>query len=70
MFWEDIKEVVCPAIVIKGGKSDYPKEDLKLMANMFTKGKYNEICDAYHVIHHDCPKDWLECVLEFLKEPF
>ncbi|MHB8065538.1 MAG: alpha/beta fold hydrolase [Ruminiclostridium sp.] len=67
LFWEDIEEVICPSIVIKGEKSEYPKEDLMLMAKKFRNGKYYEVKGAYHVVHNDSPFEWLNCVLGFLQ---
>jgi len=65
-FWDDLLTITCPALVIKGGKSDYPREELMEMADRLSQGTYCEIDNAFHVVHHDFPELWLQAVLPFL----
>jgi len=66
--WQEIDQVGCPALVVKGGESDAPREELQEMARRIPGGRYAEVAGAEHVVHYDKPREWCEAVEPFLLE--
>lgn len=65
-FWDDLKQIKCETLVLKGECSEFPREDLQKMSEQLELGKYAEIRKAYHVTHHDSPDQWGDEVISFL----
>lgn len=58
-----------PTLFVKGGKSNYIKEDDTIMMKwIFPHSKLIEIQNAGHWVHAEQPDELLESVVEFLKE--
>ena len=67
-WWDELSQVVCPALVIKGGNSDFPLEEARRMAEVLPKGCLRVIEGANHTVHVDQPQAYLETVRAFLRE--
>jgi len=67
-YWSELREVQCPALVVRGEMSDMPRAEMIEMANQLRYGQFVEIPGAGHVVHYDQPASWKEVVLSFLKE--
>jgi pimeloyl-ACP methyl ester carboxylesterase len=68
-WWDELKNVQCPTLVIKGELSEQmsPKERGK-MAKILPQGQFVEISGAYHVMHDDQPEIFRDIVESFLTQ--
>ncbi len=63
-------DTICntPTLFIRGEKSTYIlDEDLNLMQDMFSNSKLKTIAGSGHWVHAEKPKEFFECVMEFIK---
>lgn len=67
-YWTELEQVQCPTLVVKGGVSDAPREQLQEMARRLPNGRYVEVEGAEHVVHYDRPEAWRRAVESFLLE--
>ncbi|MHA2251490.1 MAG: alpha/beta fold hydrolase [Candidatus Kariarchaeaceae archaeon] len=65
-WWDEIKNIKCPTLIIKGKQSQFKREDGEKMAKIIPKGQFVEIPDASHVVHDDQPELFKEAVNKFL----
>lgn len=65
-WWEELSQVQCPALVVKGGNSDFPLEEAQRMAEVLPKGRLEVIEGAWHTVHMDQPRAYLAAVESFL----
>jgi pimeloyl-ACP methyl ester carboxylesterase len=65
-WWDDLPQVRCPALVVKGECSAYSREHLQKMARLMPLGRYAEVKGAYHTVHSDEPEGWRAAVEPFL----
>jgi esterase len=60
----------CPALFIRGGKSDYIRnEDLPLIRALFPQSVVEEIGGAGHWVNADAPEELANRLTHFLREP-
>jgi pimeloyl-ACP methyl ester carboxylesterase len=59
----ELDAVECPVLVVRGGDSEYSREDLQEAARRLRSGRYTELPGAGHVLHYDNPAGW-RCVVE------
>jgi pimeloyl-ACP methyl ester carboxylesterase len=64
--WAPLEAVRCPALVVKGGDSDSPREVLQEMARKMKKGTFVEVPGATHVVHYSQPEAWRAAVEAFV----
>jgi pimeloyl-ACP methyl ester carboxylesterase len=63
----EAQPVDCPALFIRGAKSDYVREtDLELIRQSFPKAELKTIEDAGHWVHAEAPEKFNELLLDFL----
>lgn len=67
-WWDELSQVTCPALVVKGSLSFCPRTELQEMAQRLPKGEYAEVSGAYHVVHYDQPAGWRAVVERFLQK--
>lgn len=66
--WEELDQVRCPTLVVRGAESEYRREDLQAMAARIPGGRFVEVPQAGHVVHYDQPVAWRMAVEPFLLE--
>jgi pimeloyl-ACP methyl ester carboxylesterase len=64
--WDELEQIKCPTLIIKGGDSGFQREHAEKMANMIKKCQLIEIPNAGHVIHDDQPELFRNAVENFL----
>ena len=64
-YWREVEVVTCPALVLRGEKGEFPQADLQELGQRLPRGEFYEVRDAYHVVHHDQPRVWLDTVIDF-----
>lgn len=68
-WWDELRAVGCPALVVKGGNSDYlTSEEAQRMSAALAQGRLAVIPNADHTVHVDQPDAYLEIVEGFLSE--
>jgi pimeloyl-ACP methyl ester carboxylesterase len=67
-YWPELENVQSPALVVRGGDGDLPREELEEMARRMPRGTFVEIQQAGHVVHYDQPAAWRVAVESFLRE--
>jgi esterase len=56
-----------PSLFIKGEKSDYIRDDdTQLIRHLFPNSDFETIADAGHWVHAEKPKEFFECVMQFV----
>ncbi|HEY3366763.1 MAG TPA: alpha/beta hydrolase [Symbiobacteriaceae bacterium] len=65
-WWEELDQVQCPTLVVKGGKSEFRREDLQEMARRLRHGEYAEVAGAGHTVAFDQPEGYRAVVEPFL----
>lgn len=67
--WQDIKNIQCPVLVVRGGRSDvYSDADAAAFASTLARGRWTRVENAGHTVQGDNPRGLLEAVLPFLRE--
>ncbi len=67
-YWEELEAVRCPALVVRGGAGDLPRDELEEMARRVPNGRFQEVAGAGHVVHYDRPEGWRAVVEPFALE--
>jgi pimeloyl-ACP methyl ester carboxylesterase len=67
-FWDDLEQVQCPALILKGELSGASRDELQEMARRAPQGRFVEVAQANHVVHYSQPQAWREAVEPFVKE--
>jgi pimeloyl-ACP methyl ester carboxylesterase len=68
-WWDELRVVGCPALVVKGADSDYLTEaEAERMASTLPQGRLAVIPGANHTVHVDQTEAYLEAVAAFLAE--
>lgn len=65
-WWEELERVQCPTLVVKGGASSCPREELQEMARRLPHGEYAEVAGAGHTVAFDQPEGYRAVVEPFL----
>ncbi len=66
-WWNELRDIRCPTLLIRGEHSDILKRDEALAMHRALKcGHFVEVSAAHHVIHDDQPERFKEVVLDFL----
>ena len=65
-WWEELKQVKCPTLVMKGELSDFSRKEAEQMARVLPNGYVSEIKGAYHVVYDDQPELFKEAIEKFL----
>lgn len=65
-YWEELEQVQCPALVVKGSESESVREELQEMARRLPHGQYAEVAGAFHVVHYNQPEAWRSAVEPFV----
>jgi esterase len=61
--WNDVGRVMCPTVVIRGGRSDvFSDDDAEELAEALPDGRWIKVADAGHTIQGDNPKGLLEAL--------
>lgn len=64
----ELKSITCPTLVVRGGNSEYTREEIEYVASQIQSGEYVEIPSAGHFIHYDQPEAWQVAVELFLRK--
>ncbi len=67
-WWQELRRVGCPALVLKGARSEFPLEEAHRMAETLPKGRLAVIDNAHHTVHVDQPEAYLSTLRAFLRE--
>ena len=64
---DDLANVTCPALVVRGAESDvFHQDDAERLAQNFPNGRQITIAQAGHTVQGDNPKDLVAALREFL----
>ena len=64
---DDLANVTCPALVVRGAESDvFHQDDAERLANNFPDGRQVAVAQAGHTVQGDNPKDLVAALREFL----
>jgi esterase len=64
--WDHVQRIDCPALVMRGGKSDvFSDANAEKLAAALPKGRWIRIEDAGHTVQGDNPRDMLSALREF-----
>jgi len=64
---DDLANVTCPALVVRGAESDvFHQDDAERLAKNFPDGRQVTIAQAGHTVQGDNPKDLVAALREFL----
>ena len=67
IFWSTDSCLQGPTLFIGGADSDYiPVADHDLIKELFTEAEFQYVSGAGHWVHSQKPKEFLDCLLEFL----
>lgn len=66
--WDELEQIKCPTLIIKGGSSQFQREHAEKMSKMIEKCQFIEIPNAGHVVHDDQPELYKVAVSNFLIE--
>ncbi|MFX0033789.1 MAG: alpha/beta fold hydrolase, partial [Candidatus Hermodarchaeota archaeon] len=64
--WEELEQIKCPTLIIKGGSSQFDREHAEKMSKIIKNCQLIEIPDAGHVVHDDQPELYKVAVTNFL----
>ncbi|MFX1352766.1 MAG: alpha/beta fold hydrolase [Promethearchaeota archaeon] len=64
--WEELEQIKCPTMIIKGGSSQFDREHAEKMSKIIKNCQLIEIPDAGHVVHDDQPELYKVAVTNFL----
>lgn len=65
-WWDELAQIKCPTLIIKGEQSQFRREDAEKMAKIIPQGRFVEIPEAGHVVYDDQPERFREAVENFL----
>lgn len=65
-WWDELGQIECPTLIIKGEESQFRREDAEKMAEIIPKGRFMVIPGAGHVVYDDQPEQFREAVENFL----
>ncbi len=64
--WEHVQRIDCPALVMRGGKSDvFSDANAEKLAAALVKGRWIRINDAGHTVQGDNPQEMVRALREF-----
>ena len=64
---DDLANVTCPALVVRGAESDvFHQDDAERLAKNFPDGRHVAVAQAGHTVQGDNPKDLVAALREFL----
>jgi pimeloyl-ACP methyl ester carboxylesterase len=66
--WDELEQIECPTLIIKGSDSSFQREHAEKMAKTIKNCQLIEIPNAGHVIHDDQPELFRKAVENFLLE--
>ena len=53
--WEELAQVRCPALVVRGLDGELGRAEAQEMVRVLPRGQYAEVADAGHLVHYDQP---------------
>ncbi|AWK09731.1 alpha/beta hydrolase [Streptomyces spongiicola] len=65
--WDSLAQVGCPALVVRGLDGELGRAEAQEMVRVLPRGRYAEVADAGHLVHHDQPDAWRAAVEPFLE---
>lgn len=66
-FFADFSSLQGPTLFIGGADSDYiPVADHDLIKELFTEAEFQYVSGAGHWVHSQKPREFLDCLLEFV----
>jgi pimeloyl-ACP methyl ester carboxylesterase len=66
--WDEMEQIKCPTLIIKGGDSSFQRDHAKKMSKLIKNCQLIEIPNAGHVVHDDQPELFRNAVGNFLSE--
>ncbi|MGX2995343.1 alpha/beta fold hydrolase [Streptomyces sp. JNUCC 64] len=66
--WDELAQVRCPTLVVRGIDGGLGRAEAQEMVRVLPRGRYAEVADAAHLLHHDQPEAWRAAVEPFLAE--
>jgi pimeloyl-ACP methyl ester carboxylesterase len=66
--WDEMDQIECPTLIIKGGDSLFQREHAEKMSKLIKNSQLIEIPNAGHVVHDDQPELFRKAVVNFLSE--
>ncbi|MFW9818437.1 MAG: alpha/beta fold hydrolase [Candidatus Thorarchaeota archaeon] len=66
--WDELEQIKCPTLIIKGGDSSFQRDDAKKMSKLIKNCQLIEIPNAGHVVHDDQPEQFRNAIENFLLE--
>ncbi|MFX1309648.1 MAG: alpha/beta fold hydrolase [Promethearchaeota archaeon] len=66
--WDELEQIECPTLIIKGGDSSFQREHAEKMVKTIKNCQLIEIPNAGHVVHDDQPELFRKAVQNFLSE--
>jgi pimeloyl-ACP methyl ester carboxylesterase len=66
--WEEWAAIRCPALVVRGGRGPFERDELERMVACGADARLVELPDAGHECHLDQPAAWRAAVERFLDE--
>ncbi len=67
-YWDELRQVRCPTLIVRGAESWMPKAELEEMARTVPGARFVEIPDAGHLVHLEQPVAWRVVVERFLDD--
>lgn len=64
--WDELEQIKCPTLIIKGGDSGFQREHAEKMLKIVKNCQLIEIPNAGHVVHDDQPELFRNAVENFL----
>ncbi|MFX1452006.1 MAG: alpha/beta fold hydrolase [Promethearchaeota archaeon] len=66
--WDEMEQINCPTLIIKGGDSSFQHDHAKKMSKLIKNCQLIEIPNAGHVVHDDQPEQFRNAIENFLSE--
>lgn len=67
-FWDGVRRVRCPTLLLEAEESPIASEQMATMARRMVQARHVRIPGTGHLLHDDAPKRYRELVTEFLSE--
>ncbi|GHK02727.1 alpha/beta hydrolase [Streptomyces sp. Y2F8-2] len=64
--WEELAQVRCPTLVVRGLDGELGRAEAQEMVRVLPHGRYAEVPDADHFLHHAQPEAWRAAIDPFL----
>ncbi|UED85766.1 alpha/beta fold hydrolase [Streptomyces profundus] len=66
-FWEELAEVFCPTLVVRGVDGELGRAEAQEMVRALPRGRYADIPKAGHLPHLERPDAWQETLQHFVE---